>query len=65
MKNENEVALRLSSSIVGDNGTNFHHKLLLTNRQVWNLRKAVANYLSADVKLSKRQTSKMIKSGDF
>ena len=40
--------------------TNFPHELLLTNRQVANLRKAFANYLSKDIKLSKTQLSKMI-----
>ena len=64
-KNENEVALRLSSNMTGDNETNFPHKLLLTNRQVLNLRKAFANHLSADIKLSKTQLSKMIQSGGF
>ena len=43
----------------------FPHKLLLTNRQVSNLRKAFANHLSADIKLSKTQLSKMIQSGGF
>ena len=43
--------------------THFPHKLLLTNRQVANLRKAFANYLSIDIKLSKAQLSKMIQSG--
>ena len=38
-------------------------KLLLTNRQVTNLRKAFANYTSTDIKLSKTQLSKMIQSG--
>ena len=65
MKNENEVVLRLSSNIVSDNETNFPHKLLLTNRQVSNLRKAFANHLSTDIKLLKTQLSKMIKSGGF
>ena len=51
--------------MVGDNETNFPHKLLLTNRQVTNLRKAFANYLSTDIKLSKTQLSKMIQSGGF
>ena len=37
IKNESEVALRLSSNMVGDYQTNFPHKLLLTNRQVANL----------------------------
>ena len=43
----------------------FPHELLLTNRQVANLRKAFANYLSTDIKLSKTQLSKMIQSGGF
>ena len=37
----------------------------LTNRQVANLRKAFANNLSTDIKLSKTQISKMIQSGGF
>ena len=65
IKNESEVVLRLSSNMIGDNETNFPHKLLLTNRQVANLRKAFANYLSTDIKLSKTQISKMIQSGEF
>ena len=40
-------------------------KLLLTNRQVSNLCKAFANYLSTDIKLSKTQLSKMIRLGGF
>ena len=63
IKNENEVVLRLLSNMVGDNETNFLHKLLLTNRQVSNLHKAFANHLSTDIKLSKTQLSKMIQSG--
>ena len=51
--------------MVGHNKTNFPHKLLLTNRLVLNLRKAFANHLSADIKLSKTQLSKMIQSGGF
>ena len=43
--------------------TNFPHKLLLTNRQVANIRKAFANYSSADIRLSKTQLSKMRRSG--
>ena len=46
IKNETEVVLRLSSNMVGDDETNFPHKLLLTNRQVASLHKAFANYLS-------------------
>ena len=53
--------------MVGDSNDkiNFPHELLLTNRQVANLRKAFANYLSTDIKLSKTQISKMIQSGGF
>ena len=51
--------------MVGDNETDFPHKILLANRQVSNLRKAFANHLSADIKLSITQLSKMIQSGEF
>ena len=34
IKKETEKALRLSSSMTGNNETNFPHKLLLTGRQV-------------------------------
>ena len=51
--------------MIGDNETNFPHKLLLTNRQVANLCKAFANHSSTDVKVSKTQLSKMIQSGGF
>ena len=51
--------------MIGDTETNFPHRLLLTNRQVWNLRKAFANHLSADIKLLKTQLSKIIQSGRF
>ena len=64
IKNETEVVLRLSSNMIGDNETDFPHKLL-TNRQVSNLRKAFANHSSADIKLSKTQLSKMIQSAGF
>ena len=65
IKIETEVVLRLSSNAVGDNETNFPDKLLLTYRQVTNLRKAFANYLSSDIKLSETQLSKMIQSGEL
>ena len=51
--------------MIGDNESSFPHKLLLTNRQVANRRTAFANYLSADMKLSKTQLSKMIQSEGF
>ena len=67
IKNETEVVLRLSSNIVGnsDDETNFPHKLLLTNRQVANLRKSFANNSSTDTELSKTQLSKMVQLGGF
>ena len=51
--------------MVGDDETNFHYKLLLTNRQVENLHKAFANYLSTDIELSKTQISKMMQWDGF
>ena len=63
IKNETDVVLRLSSNMIGDNETSSPHKLLLTNRQLVNLRKAFTNNSSTDIKLSKTQLSKMIQSG--
>ena len=51
--------------MIGDDQTNFPHKLLLTNRQVSNFCKAFADKSSTDIKLSKTQISKMIQSGGF
>ena len=50
-KNGNDVVLRLSSNMIGhsDDETNFPHKLLLTNRQVANIRKTFANHTSTDI----------------
>ena len=65
IKNETDVVLRISSNMVSNSNdnTNFPHELLLTNRQVANIRKAFANHSSIDIKLSKTQLSKMIQSG--
>ena len=67
IKNETDVVLIISSNMVGDSNdnTNFPHELLLTNRQVANIRKAFANHSSIEIKLSKTQLSKMIQSGGF
>ena len=46
-----------------DDETNFPHKLLLTNRQVANLRKAFTSHTSTDIKLSKAQLTIMQKGG--
>ena len=65
IKNKTEVVLRLSSNMIGDDETNFPHKLLLTNRQVANLPKVFASKSSADIKLSKTQLSGMVQLGGF
>ena len=67
IKNETDVVLRLLSNMIGNSGdsTNFPHELLLTNRQVVNIRKAFAKNTSTYIKLSKTQLSKMILSGGF
>ena len=41
IKNETEIVLRLSSNMIGDDETNFPHKVLLTIRQVSKLCKAL------------------------
>ena len=63
----NEVVLRLSLNVIvdSDDKINFQHELLLTNRQVANLRKTFANKSSTDIKLSKTQICKRIQSGRF
>ena len=67
IKNESDVVLRISSNMFSNSNdnTNFRHELLLTNRQVTNIRKAFAKNISTDIKLSKTQLSKMIQSGGF
>ena len=52
-----------STQFHSDNETNFPHKLLLTNRQVVNIRTYFANHTSTDTKLSKAQLTKMQKGG--
>ena len=47
------------------NGNNFPHELLLATRQKTKLRNAFNNNMSADLKLSKTQISKIIQSGGF
>ena len=67
IKNENDIVIRLSPSMIGDSNdkTNFPHEVLLTNRQVSSIRKAFTNNLSANIKFSKTQLSKMIHSAVF
>ena len=54
IKNETDIVLRISSNMVSNSNdnTNFPHELLLTNRQVANIRKAFAKNTSIDIKLS-------------
>ena len=47
------------------NGNNLPHELLLTTRQTTELRNAIENKMSIDVKLSKAHISKIIQSGGF
>ena len=51
--------------MVGNSGDNinFPHELLLTNKQVTNIRKGFASHLPTDIKLSITQLSKIIKTG--
>ena len=67
IKNKTEVFLRLLPKVIGnsDDKTNFPRKLLLTNRQVPNLRQVFGNNSSTNIKLSKSQLSKMIQSKAF
>ena len=65
IKHETDVVLRILSNMIGnlEDESDFPHKLLLNNRQVANIRKAFANHISTDIKLSKTQLSKMIQLG--
>ena len=67
IKNETDIVLRISLNMVGNSNdnTNFPNELLLTNRQVENIREAFAKNTSTDIKLSKIQLAKMIQSGGF
>ena len=64
IKNGTEVTLL---NFVGNsnNETNFAHKLLLPDLQVSKIHNIFANGLSANIKFSKIQLSKMIQSGGF
>ena len=63
--NKLKSAIKKETDVIGnsDDKANFPHKLLLTNRQVANLRKAFVNHTSTDIKLSKVQLTKMQKDG--
>ena len=55
IKNGIDVVIRLSPSMIVDSNDedNFPHELLLTDRQVFSIRKAFANNLSVDINFSK------------
>ena len=63
VKNKTGTTLRMVLKIL--DGNDLPHELLLTTRQKPKLRKALNNNMSADTKLSKAQTSKIIQSGGF
>ena len=67
IKNGTELTLNLSSNLIrnSNNETNFPHKLLLNDTQVSRIRKASANVLSANIKFSRTQLSKMVQLGWF
>ena len=61
VKNKTGTTLRISLKMF--NGNNLSHELSLTTRQKIKLRNAFNNNMSADLKLSKAQISKIIQSG--
>ena len=63
VKNKTGVTLRISFKML--NGNNLPHKLLLTTTQKTKLRNALNNNMSTDLKLSKAQITKIIKSRGF
>ena len=67
LKNDTEVTLNLSSSMISDSNdeTNFAHKLLITDGQVSGLCKGFVNNITGTIKSSKTQLSKIMQSGGF
>ena len=61
------LTLSSSSNIIwsSNDGTNFPHKLLLTETQLSKLRQVFANILLADIKLSKNRLHKIGQPGRF
>ena len=55
----------LSINIIGNDDTNFLHKLSLTNRKISSICQPFAIISAINVKLSKNQISKIIQSGGF
>ena len=63
VQNKQGTTLRMNASMFNEN--NLPHELLLTTRQTTKLRNAIENNMSTDIKLSKAQISKIIKSDGF
>ena len=63
VKNQTGTTLRINARMFSAN--NLTHELLLTTRRTTNLRNAIENNMSTDIKLSKAQISKIIQSGEF
>ena len=62
---ENKTGTTLRMNFKMFNGNDLPHELLLTTRQKTKLRNSFNNNMSADLKLSKAQISKIIQSGGF
>ena len=63
VKSNEGATLRLGNK--NFNKEDLPHELLLTTRQSTKLRNAINNNLATDIKLSKAQIKKLIKSGEF
>ena len=63
VKNNQGTTLRMNARIFDEN--NLPHELFLTQRQISKLINSVENNLQTDIKLSKAQIFKTIKSGGF
>ena len=63
MKNKSGTNLRINFKMF--NGNNLLHELLLTTRQKAKIRNAFNNNMATDLKLSKAQITKIIRSGGF
>ena len=62
---KDQTGVTLQMNIKKVNGNNLPHELLLTTRQKTKFRNAFKNSISAHIKLSKAQISKIIQSGGF
>ena len=63
VKDNRGTTLRINLKML--HGNNLPHELLLTTRQKTKLKNALNNNMSADIKLSKVQITKIIQSGRF